>query len=258
MGTITIHSFKGGTGKTTLAVNLAILLSRTSDELVLLIDSDFQAPSFAEIFDKKADVFFNDFLGGKAELRDIVQSSIRENLDIIFANPRPQFGKGVLSLDKTWHSLALKRLMEKMPEFIMDQNYAYVIIDNCPGVNLAAINTLIISTIGILTLRPTEYAIEGTRYLIENIYAILGKKKGRRDFVLFNQIPHNPEYNNTESERMIKWEAEFLEYGVETIGKLPCFCSVAHTMLDGLTIFPPDHEFISYLTPIVERIMSLE
>ncbi len=256
MGIITFHSYKGGTGKTTLAVNLAMLLSKSSNGPILLIDSDFQAPSFAEIFDKKVDVFFNDFLGGKAELRDVIQPSIHENLDVMFSDPRPQFGKGVLSLDKTWHSLALKRLMEKMPKFISSQNYGFVIIDNCPGINLAAINTLIISTIRILTLRPTEYSIEGTRYLIENIYAILGKKKNRHDFILFNQVPPSPD--GKESERLVKWEAEFRKYGVETIGKLPCICSVANTMLDGLTVLPSDHELIAHLIHIVERIKSLK
>ncbi|MFX1514317.1 MAG: ParA family protein [Promethearchaeota archaeon] len=252
MQIVTMHSYKGGTGKTTIAVNLAILLSRTTNKPILLIDSDFQAPSFAEIFDKRVDIFFNDFLEGKAELRDVFQPSIRENLDVIFANPRPQFGKGVLSLDKTWHSLALKRLMEKMPKFVNSQGYDFVIIDNCPGINLAAINTLFISTLGILTLRPTDYAIEGTRYLIENIYAILGKKKGRRDCVLFTQIP----FSGIDKKQKVKWEEEFKKYGVETLGLLPCFCSVAHTMLNGLTIFPPDHEFITHLIPIVERIVN--
>jgi MinD-like ATPase involved in chromosome partitioning or flagellar assembly len=46
---ITVHSYKGGTGKTLFSVNLAISLAKRGRK-VCLLDLDFRAPSLNAIF----------------------------------------------------------------------------------------------------------------------------------------------------------------------------------------------------------------
>jgi MinD-like ATPase involved in chromosome partitioning or flagellar assembly len=68
---IAFHSYKGGTGKTTIAANLAALLAKKGYR-VFLLDLDVYAPSLQAYFDTEPNKFINDFLNGTAEIRDVV------------------------------------------------------------------------------------------------------------------------------------------------------------------------------------------
>jgi len=58
---IAFHSYKGGTGKTTLAANLAALLAKNGNR-VFLLDLDFYAPSLQSYFEAQPKKWINDFL----------------------------------------------------------------------------------------------------------------------------------------------------------------------------------------------------
>ena len=54
---IAFHSYKGGTGKTTIAANLASLLAKKGYR-VFLLDLDVYAPSLHSYFDKNPKKYF--------------------------------------------------------------------------------------------------------------------------------------------------------------------------------------------------------
>ena len=66
---IAVHSYKGGTGKTTIAANFAALLSKKGYR-VFLIDLDVYAPSLHTYFEMEPMKWLNDFLNGTAEITD--------------------------------------------------------------------------------------------------------------------------------------------------------------------------------------------
>src|SRR6478672_7198443 len=68
---IAFHSYKGGTGKTTIAANLAALLAKKGYR-VFLLDLDVYAPSLQAYFDKEPKRWINDFLNGTAEVGDVM------------------------------------------------------------------------------------------------------------------------------------------------------------------------------------------
>ena len=68
---IAFHSYKGGTGKTTLACNSAILLAKRGYS-VCLLDLDIYAPSFHLYFSKEPRKWINDFLTSSADIRDVM------------------------------------------------------------------------------------------------------------------------------------------------------------------------------------------
>src|ERR671933_840260 len=68
---IAFHSYKGGTGKTTIAANLAALLAKKGYR-VFLLDLDVYAPSLHSYFDKNPRKWINDFLNGSADVEDII------------------------------------------------------------------------------------------------------------------------------------------------------------------------------------------
>ena len=65
---ISIHSSRGGTGKSLLATNLAVLYAKKGLNVALL-DLDFRAPSLEGIFSKAipnpVDCWLNDYLNGR-------------------------------------------------------------------------------------------------------------------------------------------------------------------------------------------------
>ncbi len=120
MKVIVFHSYKGGTGKTTLAINTAIKLSQKGYKTIVL-DSDLNAPTFDSIFiGVKPKYRFNDLFKGKETptANDLIcNSRINDNLDLIFADSQPKFGQGLLSMDKDFHRIALKKLIDLKKEY---------------------------------------------------------------------------------------------------------------------------------------------
>ncbi|MEA2070523.1 MAG: ParA family protein [Asgard group archaeon] len=263
MKLIVYHSYKGGTGKTTLAINTAMYLARKGYK-TLAIDADLKAPTFDSIFEGiKPKHRFNEIFDdveqkkqnkkGSNPISEIpTPSLINNNLDLIFANPKPKFGKGLLSLDKDYHAKALKKLVETKKQF-EQLGYKYVIMDTSPSLNLFSINTLIIAEAAIIVLRPNRYGIAGTTFLLKEIYSMLGIID-RRDFLLFNQV-----VPGTPKRLLEKWETHFKEnFNVETLGMLPCNCSIALKMLFGNFIIEKTDspEFSKQLKKMVNNLVK--
>ncbi len=74
--TVSIHSYRGGTGKSNTAVNLAALLA-AAGQRVGVVDMDTQAPGIYGLFGRtaeKAEYSFNDYLRGKCGILQIARS----------------------------------------------------------------------------------------------------------------------------------------------------------------------------------------
>ncbi|MBQ8295794.1 MAG: CpsD/CapB family tyrosine-protein kinase [Clostridia bacterium] len=108
-------------GKTTVAVNLALMFA-ISDAKVVLIDTDLRKGRVAKYFKRKRVPGLSDYLSGQAELEEVVHHShINENLSYITCgtrSPRPY---------ELLESEEMKAFIEEMKE-----KYDYVIIDTPP------------------------------------------------------------------------------------------------------------------------------
>lgn len=71
MKTLGILSNKGGVGKTSIAVNIAVQLSKDGKN-VCLLDNDFQGPSLMTFFDKKVK-WINYYMSGDELLENCLQ-----------------------------------------------------------------------------------------------------------------------------------------------------------------------------------------
>ena len=68
---ISVHSFRGGTGKSNLTANLAVAVARAGYR-VGVIDADIQSPGIYVIFrlkEDEAEFYLNDFLWGNCSIR---------------------------------------------------------------------------------------------------------------------------------------------------------------------------------------------
>ncbi|MFX0095596.1 MAG: ParA family protein [Candidatus Hodarchaeota archaeon] len=227
MKVLCLHSYKGGTGKTTIAVNMSLEFARHGKR-VLLIDSDFRAPSLSHFFPPTRPVpfYFSDFLDTSKEIEfeAISYPSQVKNLFLSYTNPNPRLGEEFLSLDPNWHARALSRFLDKLDELdnMNGNNWDFIILDNTPGLDLPAVNNLLVSDIALLVLQPNIYGVEGTRFLLKAIYSQTKTLKKRKDFLIFNQVPLQAPRETIE-----KWKQQFAEeFDVKVLIEIGCSCSV--------------------------------
>lgn len=121
MKTIVVTSSKQDEGKTTVTSNLAVSFASLEGKRVLLIDADLRNPSVHKMFSKPNALGLTDVLTGKKELKQCVQNTELENLQIITAGTIPPNPAEILE-------------SKKMREFIngLRDCYDYIFIDTPP------------------------------------------------------------------------------------------------------------------------------
>jgi cellulose biosynthesis protein BcsQ len=206
---IAFHSYKGGTGKTTIACNFAAQLARKGNQ-VGLVDLDIYAPSIQTYFEIEPKKWLNNYLNSSSDLSDVIIDGSQfvksgkispgdynskekstntdgGNLWLGFSNPRSE---EVLQLETTGTSTAreiLKKLILLKEKMLTDLRLDYLIIDTSPGIRTWSINALAISDILLLTLKSGDIDSKGTKRLVEDIYDTF-TRHGSKSYLLYNRV----------------------------------------------------------------------
>ncbi len=109
-----------GEGKTTTAVNLAIMLSRL-DKRVLLVDADLRYPEIHSVLRLKNRFGLSSILSGDCDVYDGINADVRNNLHVITSGPLPSNPADILGKGH------FERLMRLLRDF-----YDYIVIDTPP------------------------------------------------------------------------------------------------------------------------------
>jgi MinD-like ATPase involved in chromosome partitioning or flagellar assembly len=168
---ISIHSYRGGTGKSNLTANLATLMALQGKRIVV-IDTDIQSPGIHNIFDvdqNEIKYTLNDYLWGKIKLKDAVydvtQAAGVKEKGQIFLVPAS------INPDEIAHVLSegynVSLLNEGVKELIKDFNLDYVFLDTHPGLNKEIFLSIAISHVLIIVLRPDRQDFQGTAVLVD-------------------------------------------------------------------------------------------
>jgi chromosome partitioning protein len=286
---IAIHSYKGGTGKTTIAANTAALLVKTGKKVALL-DLDIYAPSLHNYFKITPKKWINDFLDNNANIEETildVTESIHNKGESLgkffvgFSNPnRDAIFKFEISNGTEYWKKQFRKLVFLREQMITKMDMDYIIIDTSPGIRHWSINALSIADKLILTMKMDDLDIEGTKKLIHEIYTTF-VKFGAISYILLNRIsgycvPMTPvkppdeetnpthahyaqTYNNTIEMSNAKHVLEGLEEmtGVKYLTPLPCYCDIQFSPREFLTVVNnPNHPFSKRLQTIINEIVK--
>ncbi|MFZ0557612.1 MAG: AAA family ATPase [Nitrososphaeraceae archaeon] len=209
---IAFHSYKGGTGKTTLACNSAILLAKRGYS-VCLLDLDIYAPSFHLYFSKEPRKWINDFLTSSADIRDVMidvtdslnnqrrQSDTIESIKrddgnevevtgklwVGFSNPQKKEIFKLEIADAETKRQAIRRFVQFREILTSELGADYIIVDTSPGIRFWSINSLAIADILLLTLKMSDLDIDGTRIVAEEIYRFF-IELGSKAFLVYNMV----------------------------------------------------------------------
>ncbi len=286
---IAFHSYKGGTGKTTLAVNLsATLVSKGYN--VLLIDMDVYAPSLYVYFNIQPKKWINDYLNDKISFCDSIydfshvlkeshpSTQINDNcgsLHIVFSNPSKQ---EITDLDSVMRKDASKSQMLKKMLFLKETgiteiDYDYIILDTSPGIRYWSINSLAISDIIFLSLKMDNIDIEGTKHLAMDVYGSF-TSYGTISYLLLNRVAGYCEppvgFDSSSSIYGENSDASFsslvLEQNetiknlerlikMEVVSMIPCYCDMQFERQEYLTALKnPNHPFSKKIEELSKKI----
>ena len=161
---IAICNQKGGTGKTTSAINLAAYIALFGKR-VLLVDLDPQANTTSGVGINKHSVSKSTYhiLLEELEIREILQKTAIDNLWLAPSN-LDLTGAEVELVSALGREYRLKKALQKEKE-----NFDLIIIDSPPSLGLLTINSLCAADSVFIPVQCEYYALEGVTQLVNTI-----------------------------------------------------------------------------------------
>jgi MinD-like ATPase involved in chromosome partitioning or flagellar assembly len=163
---ISIHSFRGGTGKSNTTANLAAMLAQQGKR-VCVIDTDIQSPGIHVLFGLEGDKLtssLNDFLWhGRAIEKvalDVTPQAVLEKSGRIFLVPSSIKPGEITRVMREGYDA--RQLTEGFRRLLTELKLDYLLIDTHPGLGEETLLSLVISNTLIIVLRPDQQDFEGT------------------------------------------------------------------------------------------------
>lgn len=169
MKTISIFNQKGGVGKTTSVVNLAVSLSKLNKK-VLVIDFDPQANTTTGLgFDKNEleKSIYKMFYDEGDNYKDYILKSEEGPYLIASENSLSGLEVELVSLDEEERLKMLSQIIEELKK-----DFDIILIDCPPSLGLLSLNALVASDSIIIPIQTEYYALEGVSELLKTYQTI--------------------------------------------------------------------------------------
>jgi MinD-like ATPase involved in chromosome partitioning or flagellar assembly len=168
---ISIHSFRGGTGKSNTTANLAALLA-AEGQRVGVIDTDIQSPGIHVLFGLEGGSIghsLNDYLWGRCAIEQTAHDVTAQFGDVmkgkLFLIPSSIQADEIVNVLREGYDVGL--LTNGFRNLIKELNLDVLMIDTHPGLNEETLFSLAISHILVIIMRPDQQDYEGTGVTIE-------------------------------------------------------------------------------------------
>lgn len=173
---ISVHSFRGGTGKSNLLANLAATLA-LGGQRVGIIDADIQSPGIHVIFglnEQTMHYSLNDYLWDRCNIKDTaydVSHTLIKSEDLGMVNGKlyliPSNIKAAEIARVLREGYDVVRLNDGFQDLIRCLNLDYLFIDTHPGLNEETLLSIGISNVLIVILRPDSQDFQGTAVTVD-------------------------------------------------------------------------------------------
>lgn len=165
---VSVHSFRGGTGKSNLTANVAVHAARRGHR-VGVVDTDIQSPGIHVIFGLAGDdveVALNDHLFHGRPIdevaRDVTPPGVDGAIHLIPSSTRPGEITRVLR-----DGYDAQRLVTGFRALVEALALDVLLIDTHPGLGEETLLSLVVSDTVLVMLRPDHQDYEGTGTVIE-------------------------------------------------------------------------------------------
>ncbi len=168
---ISIHSFRGGTGKSNSTANIAVLMAARGLR-VGVVDTDIQSPGIHVLFGLDEDderLSLNDYLWGKCQVEeaaiDMTQSLGGDLLGRLFLIPSSIKAGEIAKVLREGYDVAL--LQEGFQRLVSRLKLDVLMIDTHPGLNEETLLSIAISDKLVIILRPDQQDYQGTGVTVD-------------------------------------------------------------------------------------------
>jgi MinD-like ATPase involved in chromosome partitioning or flagellar assembly len=187
---VSIHSYRGGTGKSNLTANLASCLVQQGKR-VAVFDTDIQSPGLHVLFgmnDQTTGLTLNDYLYGRCDIEQAAHDvtatlgSAAEPSSKLYLVPSSIKASEITRVLREGYEVNL--LTDGFRRLIKAFQLDYLLIDTHPGLNEETLLSLLLSDILILILRPDQQDFQGTAVTVE----VARKLKLKQLLLVVNEV----------------------------------------------------------------------
>ena len=174
---VSVHSFRGGTGKSNLTANLAATIAR-GGQRVGIVDTDIQSPGIHVLFgldEEKMNRSLNDYLWGRCAIKDAaydVSNALKTEQDktdvvngSLYLIPASIKAGEIARVLREGYDVG--RLNDGFEDLIRCLNLDYLLIDTHPGLNEETLLSIAISDVLVVILRPDRQDFQGTAVTVD-------------------------------------------------------------------------------------------
>ncbi|HTX91952.1 MAG TPA: MinD/ParA family protein [Anaerolineales bacterium] len=196
---ISIHSFRGGTGKSNTTANLATLLAMQGLR-VGVVDTDIQSPGIHVLFnlDESEMVHsLNDYLWGKCGIKDCaydvtgrVGAEVKGQINLI---PSSIKASEIARILREGYDVGL--LNDGFQSLVDGLKLDVLAIDTHPGLNEETLLSISISDVLVIIMRPDQQDYQGTSVTVE----VARKLDVPKMLMVVNKVPQTLDMDDVRS-----------------------------------------------------------
>lgn len=245
---VSIHSFRGGTGKSNTTANLAALLAERGLR-VGVIDTDIQSPGIHVLFgldEGQMKHSLNDYLWGKCEIEqaayDVTDSLHGSVKGKVFLIPSSLKAGEIAKVLREGYDVGV--LNDGFSQLIQALNLDVLMIDTHPGLNEETLLSIAVSDVLIVLMRPDQQDYQGTGVTVE----VARRLEVPQLWLMVNKVPQ------VLDSQEVKARVE-QTYQCEVVAVLPHsdeMMALASTGIFALRY--PDHPLSQQLRQVAERL----
>jgi MinD-like ATPase involved in chromosome partitioning or flagellar assembly len=245
---LSVHSFRGGTGKSNTTANVSTLLAMDGMR-VGVIDTDIQSPGIHVLFGLEEDDMknsLNDYLWGKCEIQDTAYD-LSKKLGVkgtLFLIPSSMKAGEIARVLREGYDVGL--LNDGFHALVEKLSLDALVIDTHPGLNEETLLSVAISDALAIIMRPDQQDYQGTSVTVE----VARKLDVPRMVLVVNKVPETYDMNE------VKKKVESI-YNAEVAAILPHSDEMMTLASSGVFIQKyPDHPIAEQYRNLVKKLMA--
>lgn len=254
---VSIHSFRGGTGKSNTTANLAAQAAMTGKR-VAVVDTDIQSPGIHVLFgldEDKMGKTLNDFLHDKCSIRDVAFNVGEKAVDAegrsklagksLWLLPSSIRGREISEILRSGYDV--NRLNEGFQTILKELDLDYLFIDTHPGLNEETLLSIAISDVLIIVLRPDNQDLQGTAVTVD-----IARSLDVPNLILMVNKAI-PKYDFADIKKQIEQT-----FHAPVAGVLPLSFDMAdNASKDLFSLRYPDHDWSQALRSVAQAVLAI-
>ena len=250
---VSIHSYRGGTGKSNLTANLASSIVQQGKRAAV-VDTDLQSPGLHVLFGidpQQVGLSLNDYLYGRCGIEQAAHD-VTSKVGVKAGTPGALFllpasikaGEITRVLREGYE---VNLLTDGFRTLIKSLRLDYLFIDTHPGLNEETLLSLLISDVLVLLLRPDQQDFQGTAVTVE----VARKLRMKKLLLVVNKVLPRLDFAS------LKQQVE-QAYAAPVAGILPVSEEMIELGSGGLfTLIHPDYSYSRGVREIATQLLNV-